>query len=57
MKTYEFKCTVWVQGETAKDALKELHEEVDYHFGHDNNLIALESDNGVETNEGEPSCQ
>ena len=57
MKTYEFKCTVWVQGETAEDAMRELHEEVDYHFGHDNNLIALESDDGVETNEGEPSCQ
>tara|TARA_R110002126_G_scaffold63615_1_gene163010 strand:+ start:490 stop:657 length:168 start_codon:yes stop_codon:yes gene_type:complete len=53
MKTYEFKCTVWVQGETAEDALKELHDEVEYHFGLDNNLIALESDNGVETDEEE----
>jgi hypothetical protein len=46
MKTYEFKCTVWVRGETREDALKELHDEVDYHFGLDNNLVALESDEG-----------
>ena len=46
MKVYQFKCTVWVQGESAEAALKELHDEVDYHFGLDNNLIALESDEG-----------
>jgi len=54
MKTYKFQCTVWVQGESAEEARKELHNEVQYHFGLDNNLIALESDAGefVET-EGE----
>jgi hypothetical protein len=46
MKLYEFKCIVWVRGENAKAALEELHEEVDYHFGLDNNLIALQSDDG-----------
>jgi len=55
MKLYAFKCTVWVQGESAEDALKELHDEVDYHFSLDNNLVALESDEGtlVEQEEGE----
>lgn len=55
MKLYAFKCTVWVQGESAEDALRELHDEVDYHFSLDNNLVALESDDGtlVEQDEGE----
>ena len=55
LKVYQFKCTVWVQGESAEAALKELHDEVDYHFGLDNNLIALESDEGclAEDKEGE----
>ena len=48
MKTYKFTCTVWVRGEDAEQALKELHDEVDYWFGQDNNLIALESDKGIE---------
>ena len=43
MNLYRFECTVWVRGETAEEALKELHDEVDYHFGQDNNLVALES--------------
>jgi hypothetical protein len=47
MKVYEFKCTVWVRGESREAALKELHDEVEYHFALDNNLIALESDEGV----------
>lgn len=46
MKTYKFNCTIWVRGETLAEALKELHDEVDYHFSQDNNLIALESDQG-----------
>lgn len=46
MNIYKFQCTVWVRGESREDALKELHDEVDYHFGLDNNLIALESDEG-----------
>jgi hypothetical protein len=53
MKVYEFKCNVWVRGESREAALKELHEEVDYHFGLDNNLIALDSDEGVLAEEGE----
>ena len=52
MNLYKFQCTVWVQGETREDALKELHDEVDYHFSLDNNLVALESDDG-ELVEGE----
>jgi hypothetical protein len=44
---YKFECTVWVQGESAEDALKELHDEVDYCFGLDNNLVALDSDGGT----------
>jgi hypothetical protein len=40
MNTYRFECVVWVRGETLEGALKELHDEVDYHFGQDNNLIA-----------------
>jgi glycogen debranching enzyme len=47
MNLYKFNCTVWVQGETLAGALKELHDEVDYHFSLDNNLIALESDQGA----------
>jgi len=46
MNLYKFRCIVWVQGASAADALKELYEEVDYHFSLDNNLIALESDSG-----------
>lgn len=46
MNVYRFECVVWVRGESAEDALKELHDEVDYSFGQDNNLIALESDEG-----------
>ena len=46
MNTYRFECVVWVRGETLEAALKELHDEVDYHFSQDNNLIALESDKG-----------
>jgi hypothetical protein len=55
MNVYKFNCVVWVHGETREDALQELHEEADYHFGKDNNLIALQSDEGelVEVNEGE----
>ena len=48
MNTFIFQCTVWVRGDTAADALKELHDEVDYWFAQDNNLIALESDAGTE---------
>lgn len=47
MNVYKFNCNVWVRGKSVEDALKELHDEVDYHFGLDNNLIALESDGGV----------
>lgn len=43
MNLYRFECTVWVQGTSPEDAEKHLHDEVDYHFGQDNNLIALES--------------
>ena len=46
MNLYRFNCNVWVRGESLEEALKELHDEVDYHFGLDNNLIALESDEG-----------
>jgi len=35
-----------VQGESLTDALEQLHSEVQYHFGLDNNLVALESDQG-----------
>jgi hypothetical protein len=52
MNTYRFECVVWVRGETLEDALKELHDEVDYHFSQDNNLIALESDKGSLCEEG-----
>jgi hypothetical protein len=53
MNLYKFECTIWVRGETAEAALKELHDEVHYHFSLDNNLISLESDKGelVETEE------
>jgi len=44
---YKFECVVWVQGESQEAALKELHDEADYHFAQDNNLIALQSDEGV----------
>ena len=47
MNLYAFNCRVWVRGETKADALKELHDEVDYHFSLDNNLVALESDEGI----------
>jgi hypothetical protein len=48
MKKYKFNCTVWVSGENAEQALKELHDEVAYWFSQDNNLIALDSDKGTE---------
>ena len=51
MKTYKFICTVWVQGDTSEDALNELHDEVGAMLQADNNLIALESDDGVESND------
>jgi len=44
--TYRLGCGVWVRGEAPEEALKELHDEVKYHFSQDNNLIALESDEG-----------
>ena len=47
MKVYKFQCIVWVHGESAEEALKDLHEEADYFFGLDNNLIALGSDAGT----------
>ena len=47
MNVYKFNCVVWVASDSADEALKHLHEEVDYHFGRDNSLIALESDAGV----------
>ena len=50
MKVYKFQCIVWVHGESAEEALKELHEEADYFFGLDNNLIALGSDAGTLVN-------
>jgi hypothetical protein len=53
MNLYQFECVVWVRGESAEDALKELHDEVDYHFSLDNNLVALESDAGALVEEGE----
>ena len=52
MNIYRFECVVWVRSESAKDALKELHDEVEYHFSQDNNLIALESDAGTLEEEG-----
>lgn len=47
LNLYAFNCTVWVRGYSAEAALKELHDEVEYHFSQDNNLVALESDNGT----------
>jgi hypothetical protein len=46
MNLYKFECTVWVQGESVEAALQELHDEADYFFGLDNNLIALGSNEG-----------
>jgi len=43
---YRFECVVWVRGETLEEALKHLHDEVKYNFSQDNNLVALESDEG-----------
>ena len=51
MKLYKFECEVWVRGETPEDALNELHDEVASILQADNNLIALESDDGVESND------
>jgi hypothetical protein len=53
MNLYKFECTIWVRGETAEAALKELHDEALYHHLQDNNLCGLESDKGelVETEE------
>jgi hypothetical protein len=46
MNLYKFECTIWVRGETAEAALKELHDEALYHHLQDNNLCGLESDKG-----------
>lgn len=43
MNLYRFECIVYVRGASANDALKELHDEVKYHFSLDNNLVSLES--------------
>ena len=51
MKLYKFECEVWVRGETAEDAQNELHDVVASILQADNNLIALESDDGVESND------
>ena len=51
MKLYKFECEVWVRGETAEDALNELHDEMASILQADNNLIALESNDGVESND------
>jgi len=53
MKKYKFNCAIWVRGEDAEQARKELHDEVDYWFALDNNLIALESDEGYEEDDDE----
>lgn len=47
MKLYKFECTVWVRGDTAEEALKDLHDEIKYSWGYDNNLDSLQSDGGV----------
>jgi hypothetical protein len=46
MNLYRFECTVWVKGNSLDAAEKELHDEVQYHFGLDNNLVALQSNAG-----------
>ena len=51
MKLYKFECKVWVRGETAEDALNELHDEMASILQADNNLTAIESDDGVESND------
>ena len=43
MNLYRFECVVFVRGETAEDAAQHLADEVAYHFGLDNNLIAMEA--------------
>lgn len=43
MNLYRFECVVFVRGETAEDAAQHLADEVAYHFGLDNNLVAIES--------------
>lgn len=58
MNVYKFECVVWVHGESAEEAMQELHNEADYFFGLDNNLIALASDKGTlvetDTEQGTP---
>lgn len=51
MKLYKFECDVWVRGESAKDAQDELHYEIASILEADNNLIALESDDGIESDD------
>lgn len=47
MKLYRFECIAWVRGNTAEEALKDLHDEVMYSWGNDNNLESFQSNNGV----------
>jgi hypothetical protein len=47
MSVYKFECVIYVRGESAEAAMQELHDEADYFFGLDNNLIALGSDEGT----------
>jgi hypothetical protein len=47
MNVYRFECVIYVRGESAETAMQELHDEADYFFGLDNNLIALGSDEGT----------
>ena len=53
MNLYRFECTVWVRGESEQTARDALHAEVQYHFGQDNDLIALESGTCDLVEEGE----
>ena len=41
MNLYRFDCTVFVRGNTPEEAAEHLQDEVQYHFGLDNNLVSL----------------
>lgn len=59
MNVYKFECVIYVHGESVEAAFQELHNEADYFFGLDNNLIALGSDGGtlVETDTAKGTLQ
>ena len=40
MPVYAFQVEIYVSGDSAQEAADHLYQEIDYHFGLDNNLLS-----------------